>query len=208
LAARDGAIGHVRDFFFDEQSWVIRHLVVDTGSWKKGRLVLVSPQDLVGFDGDGRTLHVRLGRQQIEDGPSIESHRPISRHYEADFYRYYGWPAYWNGGAARDRDGPPGGEFRDDRHLQSTHAINGFKIHTTDGAWGVVSGCMVDDQGWVIREVVVETGCWYAGKQVMIAPGEIDHMSCADAMVWVSPTRAALERSAEHRLVHAGLGAE
>ena len=33
IRATDGDIGHVRDFFFDETAWVIRYLVVDTGSW-------------------------------------------------------------------------------------------------------------------------------------------------------------------------------
>ena len=30
LAALDGDIGHVRDFYFDDEIWVIRYLVADT----------------------------------------------------------------------------------------------------------------------------------------------------------------------------------
>ena len=32
LAASDGAIGHVKDFYFDDKTWAIRCLVADTGS--------------------------------------------------------------------------------------------------------------------------------------------------------------------------------
>ena len=43
LAASDGDIGYVKDFYFDDKTWVIRYLVADTGSWLTGRLVLLSP---------------------------------------------------------------------------------------------------------------------------------------------------------------------
>ena len=43
LGASDGEIGHIKDFYFDEQNWAIRYLVADTGSWLPGRQVLLSP---------------------------------------------------------------------------------------------------------------------------------------------------------------------
>jgi len=44
LRASDGEIGHVKDFYFDDQEWVVRYAVVDTGSWLLGRLVLIAAQ--------------------------------------------------------------------------------------------------------------------------------------------------------------------
>ena len=43
IRATDGPIGHVEDFYFDDAAWVIRYLVVDTGTWLSGRKVLISP---------------------------------------------------------------------------------------------------------------------------------------------------------------------
>jgi uncharacterized protein YrrD len=40
LAATDGDIGQVKDFYFDDKTWVIRFVVVNTGSWLTGRHVL------------------------------------------------------------------------------------------------------------------------------------------------------------------------
>jgi len=37
LGASDGEIGRVKDFYFDDQNWVVRYLVADTGSWLPGR---------------------------------------------------------------------------------------------------------------------------------------------------------------------------
>ena len=43
LGALDGEIGHVKDFYFDDQISVVRYVVADTGSWLAGRKVLISP---------------------------------------------------------------------------------------------------------------------------------------------------------------------
>jgi uncharacterized protein YrrD len=37
IHATDGAIGRVRDFYFDDESWVVRYFVVDTGAWLRSR---------------------------------------------------------------------------------------------------------------------------------------------------------------------------
>ena len=39
----DGYVGRVRDFIVDDDGWVIRHMVVDTGRWFPGMKVLVVP---------------------------------------------------------------------------------------------------------------------------------------------------------------------
>ncbi|MEO8921887.1 MAG: PRC-barrel domain-containing protein, partial [Caldimonas sp.] len=33
-------VGHVKDFYFDDEEWVVRYLVVDTGGWLSSRKVL------------------------------------------------------------------------------------------------------------------------------------------------------------------------
>jgi hypothetical protein len=43
IGATDGAIGHVNDFHFDDEAWVIHNLVVDTGAWLSSRKVLMAP---------------------------------------------------------------------------------------------------------------------------------------------------------------------
>ena len=43
LHSRDGEIGKVKEFFFDDRHWTIRYLVADTGNWLTDRQVLISP---------------------------------------------------------------------------------------------------------------------------------------------------------------------
>ena len=37
LCGLDGSIGHVKDVLFDDQKWVVRYLVADTGKWLRDR---------------------------------------------------------------------------------------------------------------------------------------------------------------------------
>lgn len=43
IQATDGTIGHVKDFYFDDEWWTVRYLVVETGNWFNNRKVLISP---------------------------------------------------------------------------------------------------------------------------------------------------------------------
>lgn len=218
LTATDGDIGHVKDFYFDDKTWVIRYLIADTGSWMTGRLVLLSPHAFGALDEQKKTLHVALRKKQIEDSPAPESHQPVSRQYETEYYRYYGWPAYWEGGGMWGLGGfpvviPPSQDqmeahlhhhHRDDKHLQSAKAVNGYSIHALDGEIGAVSGFMVEEKSWAIRDVVVEAGHWYAGKEILIPTDSVGHISYEDSSVFVNLTKADLQRTAENHLVKAG----
>ena len=218
LGASDGEIGHVKDFYFDDQQWVVRYLVADTGSWLPGRKVLISPHAFGSLHQAGKVLLVNLTRKQIEDSPSIESHKPVSRQYEEDYYRYYGWPYYWEGNGLWGLSGfpllelppnpPPGdlatasGRFPESAevHLRSAQAVNGYHIRASDGAVGHICDFMMDDQSWAIRELVVKTGHRFSGKEVEIPASQVDRISYEESTVFVKLTSAALEQSPSHPL--------
>lgn len=214
IAALDGDIGDIRDFYFDDNIWVIRYAVADTGSWLTGRQVLLSPHAFGKLDEGEKTLHINLHKQQIHDCPPIEAHRPVSRQYEADYYRYYGWPAYWAGDAMWGIGSypvvvpPAPGEIaeqrvyyhRDDKHLQSAREVTGYPIQAADGEIGHVKGLLVDDRSWAIRALAVESGHWYAGKEIRIATDKVNWVSYAESKVHVNLARADIERTAEHEL--------
>ncbi len=98
ILASDGAIGHVKDFYFDDETWVIRYLVVDTGNWLLSRKVLISPMALGRPDWAEKILPVSITKQQVQDSPDIDTEKPVSRQHEVQYLGYYGYPYYWGGG--------------------------------------------------------------------------------------------------------------
>lgn len=81
--AVDGDVGAIRDFFFDDDTWTIRYVVADTGTWLQGRRVLIPLSALHEPDWDQRRIPVRLTREQVRNSPDVETQRPVSRQAEA-----------------------------------------------------------------------------------------------------------------------------
>lgn len=97
VQANDGAIGHVRDFIFDDDSWVVRYAVVDTCGWLLGREVLISPISIGLVDSKKKHLQVLLDRDQIENSPDFDRDILLSRRYERRYVSHYSHPCYWGG---------------------------------------------------------------------------------------------------------------
>ncbi len=70
LGARDGEIGHAREFYFEDVNWTVRYLVADTGNWLVGRRVLISPYALDPVRQDDKIIPVELTKKQIENAPA------------------------------------------------------------------------------------------------------------------------------------------
>jgi len=210
LSSLDGDIGHVKDFYFDDAAWAIRYVVVDTGHWLMGRLVLLTPHAFANLEQDDQTLQVKLSKKQIQDSPSIASHETVSRQFEEQYYRSYGWPVYWQGGLMWGISGSPLAltpqpqdiEVRKslepvaDRHLQSTKEVGGYRVQAADGTLGHVRDFQVDPVSWAIQEMVVETGPWHLGKQILISTGEIERIDVPGKSVLVKI------RKVDARMVH------
>ncbi len=95
IEAKDGEMGHVEEFVLDEDTWVLRYMVVDTRNWLPGRKVLISPAWVEGFDWSEEKAVVDLTRDQIKESPEYNPYEPINRKYEARLYNFYGRPVYW-----------------------------------------------------------------------------------------------------------------
>jgi hypothetical protein len=204
----------VKDFYFDDENWVVRYLVADTGSWLTDRLVLLTPHAFGKLDLVEKTLQVKLHKKKIQDSPSIESHKPVSRQYENDYYAYYGWPTYWDGGAMWGIGDypvvlPPSKKeleiqkkyhHRDDKHLRSIQEVIGYNIQSIDGEIGHVSSFLVDDKSWAIHELVIETGHWYSGKEILIPTGKVKRISYEEAKVFVGLSKADIQQTAENAI--------
>src|SRR5512142_1466735 len=91
IHATDGEIGKIDDLSFDDNAWVVRYMVVETGSWLDQRRVLISPISVRAVNWEKDEVYVSLTRDQVKNAPDIDTHEPISRENELSFYRYYGW---------------------------------------------------------------------------------------------------------------------
>ncbi|HME06109.1 MAG TPA: PRC-barrel domain-containing protein [Bryobacteraceae bacterium] len=214
IRAADGELGTVDQLYFDDGSWAIRYLTVDTGGWLGGRQVLISPFSVIHADWHAKRLEVALTKEQVKNSPDINTHQPVSRQQEAEYNLYYGYPYYWGGPYLWGPEVYPSGfalgtkasveamaeriERAKDSHLRSSGAVNGYSIEASNGDIGHVDGYVVDDQSWTIRYIEVATRNWWPGKKVLVAPAWIEQVSWADSKVYTSLTREAIKGGPEY----------
>ena len=95
IMATDGPIGSVENFVFDDKSWAIRYIVVDTRKWLRGKHVLLSPEWIDGVSWSEHEVYVKVTRDAIQTSPEYDPSRPLSREHESALYEHHGRPAYW-----------------------------------------------------------------------------------------------------------------
>lgn len=207
LKARDGEIGALKQIYFDDRNWVVRYLVVHTGSWLMGREVLISPRSVIQVDEASKRLVVALTRQQITHSPALNSETPVSRQYEEALHRYYEWEPYWLNDPAlgpiltadaiepalENREQP-----RPELHLRSSDELSGHRVHARDGEIGHVEDFLIDDESWAVRYLEVHTRSWVPGKRVLLAPTWIDAIDWLTGELCVRLERAAIQKAPEY----------
>jgi uncharacterized protein YrrD len=220
IIARDGAIGEVDDFYFDDEKWTVRYLVVNTGAWLFRRDVLVSPISIKKVDKANNQVFVNLTRDQVKDSPDIDTQKPVSRQHETAFLNYYGYPYYWGGpylwgdsafpatlamppaiesqmaaaATSRQREA----EESYDEHLRSGAEVKGYHIEAADGEIGHVDDFIIDDRDWAIRFIVIKTGGWLSGRKTLVSPQSVERISWTESKMFVSLTRDQIASGPEY----------
>lgn len=216
IEASDGELGSVSDFLFEDTSWIIRWLVADTGRWLPGRKVLLPISALGQADPALRQLTVKLTRQQVKDSPDVSADQPVSRQMETHLYSHYEWQPYWDtgyfplsgaiaepfvaplytAGSKPENHEPAVPEaLAGDPHLRSARAVTGYHIHATDGEIGHVEDFIINDEGWSIRYVSVDTKNWWPGKRVLISPCAVREIDWNDGMMHLDISRQQVKDS-------------
>lgn len=217
IGALDGEIGKVNEFYFDDESWTVRYVVVETGNWLSGRKVLISSEALLATDWKNEIFQVNLTIDEIKNSPDIDTEKPVSRQEEIKLHKHYPWRSYWEGalwarsmGTAGFVVPTPGSideaievadpatvdpSFEGNQHLRSTHKITGYHIEAADGEIGKVEDYILDDASWKIDFIVVDTGNWLPGKKVLIAPDLIKGISWPKSVVEVNASVEMIQHS-------------
>ena len=76
--------------------------------------------------------------------------------------------------------------------LHKTSEMRGYHIVATDGDIGHADDFLVDEGGWALRYLVVDTSNWIGGRSVLIAASAIARVDSAAKKIHVTLTRDAI----------------
>jgi uncharacterized protein YrrD len=212
VSATDGDIGSVEEALFDDRSWVLRYLVVETGNWLQGRKLLVSPYVVQQPMGHERHIHLRLNQQQVRSSPTVDTQLPVSRQQERALLKHYSLPEYWASGdpdgggllAGTESGTPPQADdprlSRDteagDLHLRSSREVSGYQIRASDDNIGSVQDFVFDETNWTLRYLVIDTSAWWqGGRRVLVGMQWVDDIDHIAKQLHVRMTREQVRAS-------------
>lgn len=196
VEAIDGGIGKIYDFFFDDESWTIRYIVVDAGNLFKDRKVLLVPSAAGAPDWKTSTVPVSLAKEQVKNSPEIDTDKPVSRQAEEELHQHFEWTPYWIVSVPgvvppvpkeiKEEAKKEAQKERTDPHLRSVKEVAGYRVQATNGSAGHVDQFIADDAEWFIRYMVVGIRTrlilW---KKVLISPEWIDRVSWAESNIFL-----------------------
>jgi hypothetical protein len=196
VAAADGELGPVVDFYFDAFNWEVRYLVVDAEPAAFGRRVPLAPESIESIDHEAERVEVALSSDEIRRSPTVDESIPLSRRTEAELAKHYGWQAYWEDYQAVTTDphaaevplassqaDPAAPEQQAPEHpaerdlaLRSATEVFGYAVEAMDGTPGQLLDLLIDAEAWVVRYLVAETEGVPGGHPVLLSPAWVQEI--------------------------------
>lgn len=214
ISAKDGELGKVSEFYFDDQTWTIRYLVVNTGTWLAERKVLI-PHSAVGLtDWKSETFQVNLTMDQVRSSPDIGTKKTVSRENEMELFNHYGLQGYWGdifnhgnvgilpypamtNNTETENNSEHSKTPKVVPHLRSTKIVEGYNIQSNDGEIGHVENYLIDDEKWNLVFFIVDTKNWLPGRKVQISPNWIKQIDWKEEKVYVNLSKESIKNSPE-----------
>ena len=206
--ATDGKLGRATDAYIDETTYEIRYLVVETSRWLPGKKLLVSNRWLGIPDKDAQRFPINMTRSAAEERTASTDDLPVSWKMEellkvrfggldsrggspssavvGSVTRQAATQAKFETGAVQAADNP---------NLRSLREIMGYQIEAVDGPLGVAHDFLIDDEGWVVRWMVVDTKSWKPGREVLVPPEWVETVSWSEKRIHVRVSRQKVKTS-------------
>jgi hypothetical protein len=197
VIATDGEMGAVRNFLFDDHSWLIRYLVVGVGNWFKRQEVVIPIAAVDQPDWATRAFRVGLTKEQVRDSPDVDTEKPVSRQQEIAMEEYWGKMAYWvstqkNVGAPI----PTGRKYplrtKEDPDLRGVVNVIDYQVWASDGEIGLLEGFILDEASWHLGYLDIKAGDWLLNRSVLIPTQWVRSVSWADCHVNLRHSKAGI----------------
>jgi hypothetical protein len=212
IHAKDGDLGSVHSFLFDDLSWSLKYLVVDTGKWLPGKKVLISPFDIDDLLWKDKIMNLRLKIDDIENSPSINDKQPVYLQMQEQKRKKLSSttiipavgtpiPTYvtLNEDLQLNEITKHAEKNNINTHLRSSLEVMGYHMNATDGEIGYLDDIIIEDNlTWKIHYIIIYIGNWLTGKKVIVSPNWIDNIHWENKLIDIDLTKEKVEESPEY----------
>ena len=162
IHASDGTKGRIDDFYFNDQTWKIYHVVVDISSWMSERKVVLLPDIFGHADWRKKYIEARTTKQRISESPDSDTVLPVALQIEKQINMsimqdasvpeaYWGMHQYVEPWKKVEKENV-------DPHLRSTRILKDCAIISEDHRkFGRILDFLIDTDTWEVRFLLIKT---------------------------------------------------
>jgi hypothetical protein len=198
LLGTDGQIGNLHEFYFSDEDWDILYLVAGRGRLLPGRKVLISPLVVHRPHKSSRIVELDISQEQIRAGSAATNQHALCHHMQIQLSRYYGWADYAGRVVMAEAElNEKSGSVRPLLRAIGEEVL-GSSVQAVDGKIGHVEDCIVDDETWIIRYLVVRSTDPSRDANILLSPQWIDTPDWQVPRFHVGFTLEAIRNSPEY----------
>ncbi len=208
--------GKISEFIIDDFNWVVRYLVVNTGS----RSVIVSVRSVHEINPVAQTIEASLEPALLQKSLEYIPGQEVSREQEILLSEHYGWGRYWEEEALPntmpgDLTAIPlvemelnkenlvpvtGGEpnpLEVENHLRHLTDLIGYSVQARNGSAGKLCDLIVQEENCDIPYLVIESGRILGGKKVLVSPQWVQTLQWGQSNLQIDLNRETIQNSPE-----------
>jgi sporulation protein YlmC with PRC-barrel domain len=206
ILAKEGDIGTIHEFLFDDETWKIRYLVADMNNGLSGRKVLIPVNALERPNQVSRKFPIQLTKEQVNNSPSIDTDKLMSPQSQSRLNEYYSLFQYWAMSGYASASLPV--SFISDQQSQPEENEILFRkvedvvhchVQAMDGELGTVEDIVLDDETWSIRYMIVDARKRLLGKKVWLPPSWAKKINWKENTVFLDRSRETIKNNPEYR---------
>ncbi len=208
VMTKDGKIGNLETFLFNERNFKVQYMEIDTRKWLPGKKVVISPDKAVIPPESLKTVKLDMTQEELEKAPMAEEHLPVSQEKMKKAMRGVTPPALWYPAGIEPALSIYDGQLMifeeeneagdEGERLRSTRHLEGYNVNASNGDVGHIEEFIVDTSDWIIRYAVVDTKRILPGKKILVSPDWIEGIDWESREVRVDHTKEEIKSSPEY----------
>lgn len=223
ILAEDGKFGSVFDFYFDEDTFLLRYLVVDSEPFLLRNLVLISPIIFRKINLAEKTIELSITKKEIADSPGLDSGEVVSSQYEKTYNDHFSWPYYWGSyGNSTWAAGPYGineeygtqvrkstddieeknNLIRDAKSnsLRSLREVRSYSIRGSENEeFGHIQGFILNPDTLSFDFVVIDTVNYLPSKNILLRPEWIENILWQSKVVKIKLSKKLIKSAPSYK---------
>lgn len=196
VEVRDGHIGAITDFIFEEQSWLVRFIILKTGMWKTHQSFAIPIACVTGHaDWSERKVPISLSMDELEAlaGYRVSEKEPWAIEIDSSVIPQAKESYESHAEVAESGSLAP-------QLLRSYRMLLGLHVMAQGETVGIMSDLIVRDERWAIQSAVVRLRRrYFFATEVLVPVEKVRTIRWGDRIVGCIGDRAAIENYPEFR---------